>query len=568
MSLRRPWLEGLIVAALFAALAIIATWPAATGPGTLSVIKPTDNDYRFHIYVIFWGAHALTTDPLALHHTNMFHPERYTYAYSDMELSHSLLMLPVILASGNPILTYNLFLILAMVLGGVGFYFLAKDLTGSRTAAIAGAVIFVFNPAHFVRYVQTQLFGDYWLPWFAWAMLRWLRSHDESSDNEARPSQPGFEGAWLWPILAGLFACLLALSSAHLTLFGATLGGALVIYYGLVGRLWRRPLFWKQLLVTGTICGGVLAPVFWPYLVVERHAVEMRTLMQQLVHGSAGPVELLSAGSRFYRWLDETLGWPSGALGRPARTYVFPGLVTLSLAAFGFVGGLTRRNRDQIFWAAFFVLCLWIALGPNGGLYMVLEKLPVLRLMRVPSRFFLPAAFALAVLSAYGVARLQRRLINPRTKAMVLTSLFLLFAVESLHAPLPSYPVNPGPEPRHRFLAEQPGDFTVVEFPLDPHNYTISTRQIFNSIYHWKKLLVGYSGFQTPENVARLQRLQETFPSDRCLDELEELDVRYVIVLEARLWPEILEKLHTQARLQQVRRFGDIGVYELLSGRD
>jgi hypothetical protein len=547
----------------------MATWPIATDPAHLSVQKPTDNDFRFNSFVIFWGAHALTTDPLNLHHTNMFYPERYTFAYSDILLSHSALMLPVILLTNNQVLTYNLLLLLSMSIGGLGFYLLCRELTGNRIAALAGALIFIFNPIHFARHVQIQMFGDHWMPWFALAMLIWLR--------RARDDDAPTPGSWKWPAAAAVFFCLNALSGAQPALFGAIIGGGMVLYYGVTGRLWQNRRFLRNLSAMGIACFVLLAPIFWPYTFVEKEMLGPRTIMDQLLRTSAAPPDLFAAGSHLYRWVDATLGWPSEILGRPARSYLFPGVIPLLLAIFGLVGSRSLsgggkrhdnelRTRDQLFWLILLIVALWLALGPRAGLYLVIENLPVLRLLRVPSRLFLIVSFALSVLAAFGVARVceHNKLSRKSVRAPLLCGLALLFAIEATHAPMTTHPFVPGPEPRHQFLAEQPGDFAVVEFPIDPHNYTLSTRQIFNSVHHWKKLLVGYSGFQTKENVALLERLQASFPDDVCLDELQGLHVRYVIVLEARYGPGHLGAIREQPRLREVRRFGETGIYEIL----
>ena len=573
----RPWMEALAVAILFAVLGVMATWPMATDPAHLSVQKPTDNDYRFNNFVIFWGAHALITDPIHLHHTNMFYPERYTFAYSDILLAHSVLMLPVILLTNNQVLTYNLLLLLSMSIGGLGFYLLCRELTGNRVAALAGALIFIFNPIHFARHVQIQMFGDHWMPWFAWALLIWLRqagkdvagSGDVPTGRQSR-----------WPVAVVVFFCLTALSGAQPALFGAMIGGAMVLYWGIAGRLWESRRFRRGLVIMGLACFVLLAPIFWPYAFIEKEMLGPRTLMDQLLHSSAAPADLFAAGSHFYRWIDATIGWPSEILGRPARSYLFPGIVPLLLALFGLVGaGMVHnrerpsrasrrrasRRRDQIFWLILLLFAFWLALGPPAGLYLVIEKLPVLRLLRVPSRLMLVASFALAVLAAFGVDRLcDSEKLSGRSIGALLAGLALLFAIEASHSPMTVYPFVPGPEPRHQFLAEQPGDFAVVEFPIDPLNHTLSSRQIFNSVHHWKKLLVGYSGFQTEENIERLQRLNSSFPSDECLDELEELGVKYVMVLEARYGRRQLRQILQQPRLRQVQRFGETGIYELV----
>jgi hypothetical protein len=636
-----PALKIAAVALLFMVLAFAAAWPLGTNPAGLALFGLANNDAQFNTYVIFWGAHSLLTDPLSLHHTNMFYPERYTFAYSDIELSHSLLMLPVILVFNNPYLVFNLLLMLSIAIGGVGFYLLAVRLTGNHSAAVFAAAIYVFNPAHFGRYLQIQFFADHWLPWFAWALLRWLEGIEK---NE------GFR--LLRAFAAALFYCLHALSGSHNTVYGTVLGAGLVVFYFFKRRLWKSVSFWAGIGLMAVVSLAVLGPIFFPYLIVEDRLSAGRVMdADTLVRGSATLQELLSAGSKFYTWVSDVTGWPTALFDARLRGYLFPGFVALFLAGIGFIaprrkkseenwknlpawaldfismaaallclvcaaGGaepeivgkiamfyvpswamaaavlvpvalrlaLFRRSKhllavffsfcrerlraaaDQLFWLGLTVFALLAALGPDGGLYYLLAHMPLIRLIRIPQRFVLLAAFALAVLCAYGAAALGRRLGGRRALAgVVFTVIVLAFVVEADFAPLHVRPVEQVPEV-YLWLAERQGDFTVVEFPLDPLNYSVSARQVFYSVYHWKRLLVGFSGYQSPENVERLRRLNDTFPSDSCLDELEELGVRYVFVFEDRLAGEDqqngsdkLEKLRSRKRLDPVKRFGETG---------
>ena len=625
--------EILLIGVVFLVLASVWTWPMIADPAHNNMATPANNDARFNIYVIFWGAKSLVTDPLNIHHTNMFYPERYTFAYSDIEISHSLLMLPVILLFYNPVLTYNLLIISSIVLGGVGFYLLARDLTGHRAAAAMAAAIFVFNPAHFGRYTQIQFFGDFWLPWLAWALLRWLKG-----------------GGWGWALGSGILFCLHALSGSHNAVFGALLLGAAVIYYALSERLWRRARFWYGLIIillTGII---VLLPIFWPYFIVEQKLSSHRVQdIDTLRAGSAGFKELVSSGSRFYRWLDVAFGWPSAMPGAPARGYLFPGIVAIALAFFGllarrekqhsgcrwsrisawvldavaigsawaaltlaltgcewlflfilpvpappawilpvlalaavglrlswfrkaehllvafyrFLRANVRLTADQLFWILILLLSLLATLGPDGGLYHLIGRLPLVRMVRVPRRFVMVASFALAVLSAYGVAALARRIAGKGKRALALAIVIVIFMTESVFLPLRVNHWPNEPPEIYRWLGSQEGDFTVVEFPMDPTGYGIFARQIFYSIYHWKKMLVGYSGYQSEENRERLARLNASFPSGKCLDELQSLSVRYVVLLEGRMPKEKLEALKRQPRLRLAKRFGYTPVYEL-----
>lgn len=641
------------VAALFLGLAVLATWPLATDIAGLSTFSPATNDPHFNIYLIFWGAHALTSDPLNLHHTNMFYPERYTFAYSDIELSHSLLTSPAIFIFYNPYLTYNLLLFAAVILGGVGFYLLARKLTGSGGAALLGAAIYVFNPAHFGRYLQIQFFGDHWLPWVAWALLNWL----ERIDNDGKST-------WRQALVAACFFCLHFLSGSHNAVFGTIFAGAMVLYYFFAHKLWRKAQFWTGLAIMGIVALIVLGPVFYPYLIVESKITEGRiSSIHTLLMGSATHAELLAASSKFYLWLDQETGWPSAMAVRRLRGYLFPGFIALALAACGFVKRRTEGDRpsdwrkqaalaldllalaaalgtvflavtgidvliiaiiafpsppawqlavvailavavrlslfreqnhvliniinfcrsrirgrlDQMFWLGLFLFGLLAAIGPPAGLYNLLAGLPLLRAIRVPSRFILLAVFALSVLAAFGAAAVIRRLKPKPVKAWIALSLIILaFAAESTYAPLPVHRTQDGPE-LYKWLARQEGEFAVVEFPVDPRNYTASARQVFYSIYHWKRLLVGYSGYQSKENYDRLNRLNESFPSDTCLDELESLSVKYVIVFRDRLAAEDiqngsskLESLGKQYRLETEKEFGEAGelVVYLLKSRE
>ena len=126
-----------------------------------------------------------------------------------------------------------------------------------------------------------------------------------------------------------------------------------------------------------------------------------------------------------------------------------------------------------------------------------------------------------------------------------------------------TYPFSPDPPAVYRWIGEQEGQFAIMEYPVSPDSPAIASRRTFYSIYHWKKLIVGYSGWQSEENAARLWRLQRTFPGDAALDEMAGLGVRYVPVFEDRVGEPRLQRIRAQLRLVPVQRFGSVQVYEL-----
>ena len=556
-TLRRAptWKLALLAALAFALLSVLATWPVAMDPAHLSVVRPDENDYRLNNYFIFWGAHALMTDPLGVHHTNMFHPERFTFVYADILLAHSVLMLPVIAAFYNPVLTFNLLLMLSMTIGAVGFFLLARQVTGHAGAAFFAATLWTFNPVHFTRYQQIQLIGDHWLPWLGWALWIWLHPATETDDV----------GSNRWAVLAAVFFCLNALSGSHTAVFGALLAAVMLGYFAVVRSLWRRRSFVVGVAIFAIIVLAALAPIFWPYLSVEKQIAESRAQTLDLSNASLRPLELFSARSRFYLWLDRTVGWPSmvNMSGRELRAYAFPGIVVLALATLGIVTPRRDRYRQRRLWIILLALFVFLAMGSYGG-YALLGNLPVFRLIRVPTRFMMPAILALAMLAAYGAAGLAERLPTTRRRVAVFAALGLLFAAEASFARLRTWQYEQETRPLNEFLAAQPGDFAVVEFPLDPFGYAINMRQVHNSMFHWKRLLVGYSGFQSQENVELLRRVRDRFPSDDCLDELHALDVRFVVVLAGRVEAAFLEAVDSQPRLAAAWSYDDWQVYRIL----
>lgn len=375
----------------------------------------------------------------------------------------------------------------------------------------------------------------------AWALWRWLQPDDDA----------GGVGSLRWPAAAAGFFCLNALSGSHNAVFGALMAGLMIVYFGLADGRWRSRDFIITTLAFSLLCFTVLAPVFWPYLLVEEEMAAVRAETLDLPNSSLRPLELFSARSRFYSWLDETAGWPSilNPEKREVRAYAFPGVVALLLAICGVAATNREQRRQQSVWILALTMFVLLAMGAYGG-YLLLGNVPLFRLIRVPTRFMMPAVFALGMLAAYGASACVRRVKTDARQAALLLLIGLLFAGEAAFAPLRTWPYEQQPRPLNEFFAEQPGDFAVVEFPLDPFGYAINMRQVYQSIFHWKRLLVGYSGFQSQANIDLLRRIRDRFPSDECLDELSRLDVRFVVLLADRVSTPLRQAVAAQPRLE------------------
>ena len=148
------WHEGALAFGLFPALSAIFTYPLVLH---LADAVEDGQDALLNVWILAWDGHALLTDPLRLFDANIFYPFTRTLAYSEINLSQALLALPATLVSGNPVLGYNVALLLTFVLSGWGMYLLARRLTGSRWAGLGAGIVFAFNAYKLSNLAQIQL---------------------------------------------------------------------------------------------------------------------------------------------------------------------------------------------------------------------------------------------------------------------------------------------------------------------------------------------------------------------------------------------------------------------------
>lgn len=99
-------------------------------------------DSRFNVWATAHGAHALTHEPSAVFDGEQCHPATRTLAYGHPLLSYAVLGLPAQLASGDPILTYNVGLLASIALGVFAMYLLVRDWTGLTSAGVGAGLIY------------------------------------------------------------------------------------------------------------------------------------------------------------------------------------------------------------------------------------------------------------------------------------------------------------------------------------------------------------------------------------------------------------------------------------------
>lgn len=299
------WRRGIAVYLAFLGLVSLATFPLILQPASL---WPPHHDPRVFTWVMASMAKRLLAAPLALFHGNAFYPHGNSLTFTEPLLLPALLGLPGFIGVGNPILTYNLLLLLLWPLAGLAMTWTALRLTGQWAAACLAGFIFCLSPYYTEYYLEFQMLMTFPIPL---AVLGWARFLE------------GQEGRWLaWAL--GWFALEALTSWYYGIILALYLAGVTLCYVLLRWRGWR----WRTggLFAVGMAALAlVLAPVAAAYWDSYRELGFRRTLSEAVRH-SADLASLVEPGrhSLLYRWA-------------PARhiteTSLFPGFTALALAA-------------------------------------------------------------------------------------------------------------------------------------------------------------------------------------------------------------------------------------------
>jgi hypothetical protein len=318
-----------LVATLFYAIATCAlTWPLAS---VMDRQLASDmGDPALNCWILFWTSGQvlafLSGDFGALArywHGNIFYPEPLTIAYSEHLTAQMVQALPVLAATNNVILAYNLVFLLTFVLSGLGVFLLVRDLTGRPLAALVAGLAFAFAPYRFSQLSHLQVLSAQWMPFVLYGFRRYL----ETGRRRA---------------LAGGAAALVAqnLSCGYYTLFFTPFAVAYVTYEMAVRHRLRDWAAWRAFVAAGLVVAAATLPFLTPYLDVRTSGIGVRSL-GDITKYSADVHAFATAPPRLWLWGDRLRAFPRG------EGQAFPGFAILALALAGIVAGFLRRTKRE-----------------------------------------------------------------------------------------------------------------------------------------------------------------------------------------------------------------------------
>lgn len=462
-------------ALVFAALAIVMTWPLARLLG-----RATDHpgDPYITAWTLDWDWWATFHRPLALFDANTFYPARYSLAFSENLYGLAVLLFPLRMLGVGPVAAQNVAILLGFAFCGFAMYLLGRRLTGSWIAGMAAGVFYAFVPFRFVHLPHVQHIWGGWLPLLLLALLRY-------AETPTRRRAVVFAAVF---VMNGL-------TNIHYLFFGA-LAAAITAVLLLPRSKWR-----ELLLATGAAL-LVLAPFLYPYAAVAK-LYGMQRGWQEVLHFSAVPSD-----------------WLPGLADEPERR-LYPGALAYAGALAALV--FARKQKAQLALAL-----LWVVLGFLGslGLHFVFHEflfgaVPGFRAVRVPARWAAIAYIGLAMLIALATAALARR-----NRWLALLAPVVLI-VHLWHGPLRWFLLEPRPDAVYRWLATQPVR-GAAELPMDAG--ASDYEYMLRATAHHRNIVNGISGFAPPLR-DELSALSNATPvGDAFVDALQKAGVDLLIV--------------------------------------
>ncbi len=523
---------------VFTVLSILYTWPLVLHlPNSVT----NSGDPLFYAWNL---SHNLTSFPLGIDkimNTNIFYPTTNTLAFSDTLFTQSLLTFPLLLLTQNPIFTQNIYIIFSFVLAGLSTYILALELHVSTVGALVAGILFAFAYPRLGQMSHISIASSFLLPFFFWRIIKFL-------------SQTTVQNALLC-----ILTFLLLLGST--IYFGIIAGFGAVIFIVIIlikNKNYRSELWSKKILLTisfiTTLCMSLV--ILYPYIILRVEHPEIQRSYDEI-----------SARGAYQKDFSSVLS-SSGVLSHilpsaEGERSLYPTLAVLALSLFGIMA--YKKSKNIFMLALIFVGIFGFLLsfgparpftfGPLDTGYIslpyafFLKVLPILYIIRVPSRFIILFTLMLSVLAGMGFDFYKKK------STLLVSLLVLLFFIETIQMPLPTIPIPTESEiPKvYEAIKNDPSVRTIIELPIVEERdrvgqlpiqeqvklrfdkvsihtpLALETYRTYFSIFHKKQMVNGYSGF-VPQSFHDAVDEMSYFPEERAISYLKRKKISHVII--------------------------------------
>lgn len=536
--------------AFYLLVAIVFSWPLALHLGDRVVLSESGDVWQ-HLWNNWWMRFSLLdlhthpyTTPMLLH------PVGANLFFHALDPMDGYLSTPFQLLFGG-VASFNIIILFQLTMAGWGVYLLARYLTGYTAASLVAGIIYACSPleSRLLNLGQLELTSIEWLPLYILCFLKTM-------NHDPRP--------WLWRALSVAFLVILSLNTWYYLLYAVMFSALYTLY-----KLWQERKEWRQAwprtvaLAVGVMAvyGVLILPVLLPTL---REAGSSGASQQRLnvIYNSTTLKGLFTTGP-------SALWGLFGSGDNPEFRGNFLGFFTLGLGLLGLITGFRKNWVWGVIGLVFLVLAFglvfhfsfdpnWTVQTVESGIPMpgdLMYKLPFGNIARVPLRYTLVTTLCLAILAAYGlgwlIKKIQTRWQNrPELNWALPVLAGLLIFLEFFPGPRPT--ADAAVPAFYQQIAKEGNwnDFAVLESP-DSSNASIISKAMYYQTVQQHPMVGGYLSrepdypFQTYPGIRELLQLDFCPTARQCLYGRDILDraslrntlgvlefykIRYVIV--------------------------------------
>ncbi|MEA3369342.1 MAG: hypothetical protein U9Q24_03190 [Candidatus Ratteibacteria bacterium] len=495
--------------------------------------------------------------------------KRYTSPFA-------LLMLLVILK--NEIFAYNVYMLTSFILAGIFIYYLCFYVTRNRTASLVSSIIFAFSPNHFLQaFSHIGMAQIQWMPLYILSLIMLYEKR-----------------TYLSAIFCGLSFSLVVLMNYYFGYFMVILTAGFILF-NLTRKVWgemdlagktERLKTLKLVLLAGLTALVMILPSTYDTLrnIIRPQKIEAgvsaiykRSYEDLYKYAGRGYDYLLPSEYHplFGKLTKKIVKKITGGQRHWAERTLFLGITPLFLAVVALTGWKKRRklkirgNREDFYIPLFLflaVFCFYTSLSPVIKFWKI--KIPTLSfflyhlapMFRVYARMGFVVTLCLAVLAGFGLRDILGKL-KKKWKQVTVTAVFSALILFEYTVIPPFRNVDFSKTPAvYEWLAEQPKEVVIVEYPL----YAAIDERHFNYLFyqriHRKKMINGAprgsKGYAIREVMMDILK-----PQSRSV--LSSLGADYLIIHKEIYDQKAIFKLDSSKDLEFLGDFPEARVYRI-----
>lgn len=526
---------------IFIFFILLTTWYFLPLLSHFTSYLPGDYDELNITWAIYSTAQKFPAWPEKLFQGNVFYPHPFSRAYSDPLITAGLIAKPFIEIYPEPIIAFNINLILSQVLTLFFTYLFLNQLTKDKKISVVLATIFSFSLIHLHYLHHLNYFAIQWLSLSGFFLLK--------LGETKKPF-------WIYSYF--FIFILQTLNSFLLGYFVLFLSSGLYLFDQKIRKSVQKNLY--HLIFGLVISLLILFPFINIYLKVSRH-FNYLVPITDIIHFSLSPEELIT---KFFS---------------PVLY-----LITL-IAAVSFITNKKYKNYRQFLgFAILLIISLILSLGPALHWMRKTIKIPFhiplpyllfyflvpgFKGIRVPSRWILMTALAATSFGALGLKNIFLKFKKIKNWALVLILFLFLITIKRFNNYV-SIPQIKNYPPVYSWLKRQKGE-TIIELPINTWGQGQASKQetyrMLYSLLHKKNLVNGYGSYTPLDYYQLVSLFKNNFPSQEAIDLLKKMEVDYLILHKdeyAKIWPEEkLNQLNKIKGIKLVASFGPDLVYQL-----